>query len=221
MTPVYCQVRRPPVPGTPARPGVFLDRDGVIVEDTGYLHKIEDVRYIDGALSAIARLNQLGILVVLVTNQAGIGKGYYGWKEFEQVQTHIETQLAAEGGWLDGTWGCACHPEALGELAAADHPFRKPNPGMILAAASSLAIDLSASWLVGDKPLDIEAAYRAGLRGAVHVLSGYGKETRQQVAQWKQDLVGSKFRLYYVDSLAEAVQAFPSWLEAEQAPIPD
>ena len=176
--------RRPPAPGAPARPGVFLDRDGVIVEDVGYLHRIEDIRYIDGALGAIAKLNQLGIPVVMVTNQAGIGKGYYGWEEFEQVQKHIEDRLAFEGGWLDGAWGCACHPEALGDLAAADHPFRKPNPGMILAAASSLAIDLSASWLVGDKPLDIEAAYRAGLRGAVHLLGGYGRETREQVAQW-------------------------------------
>ena len=216
MKPVYCQISRPAAPGTPARPGIFLDRDGVIVEDIGYLHRIEDIRYIDGALSAIAKLNQLGAPVVVVTNQAGIGKGYYGWPEFEQVQTQIERQLALEGGWLDGTWACACHPEALGEMAAPDHPLRKPNPGMIQAAASSLAIDLSASWLIGDKPLDIEAAFRAGLRGAIHVLSGYGKETRGQVAQWKGGQAGSRFRLHYGQTLAEAILAFPSWFEREE-----
>jgi D-glycero-D-manno-heptose 1,7-bisphosphate phosphatase len=189
---------------------VFLDRDGVIVEEVGYLHRVEDIRYIDGALHAIAKLNRLGIPVVVVTNQSGVGRGYYGWPDYERVQAHIESGLAEQGGWLDATLACACHPDALGDLAVPDHPFRKPNPGMIHAAAGSLALDLSASWLIGDKPEDLEAAFRAGLNGAIHVLSGYGRENRNRVAEWAARIRNSPFQVEYADSLADAIRTFPT-----------
>ena len=164
------------------RPAVFLDRDGVVVEEVGYLHKREDVRFIDGALQSIAGFNRQGWIVVLVTNQAGIARGYYGWDAFESVQQAIEIALEAHGGWFDGIWACGYHSEGSGPLAEANHPFRKPNPGMILDALTVLPIDAAASWLVGDKVCDLEAACRAGLAGAVHVRTGHGPEHRSRIA---------------------------------------
>lgn len=218
MQPVHSRISRPAPADTPPRPAVFLDRDGVILEDIGYLHRIEDIRYLDDALFAIAQLNALGIPVVVVTNQSGVGRGYYGWPEYERVQAQLEMQLAQHGGWLDAAWACACHPDAVGPLAVPNHPFRKPNPGMIHAAACSLALDTAASWLIGDKLLDVEAASRAGLRGAIHVLTGYGAATRTKVEDWAAAHAGSSFRVEYAQSLAAAVQAVRQWITP--APLP-
>lgn len=156
------------------RPAVFLDRDGVIVEEVGYLHKVEDIAMIPSAAEAVARLNQAGVTVVVVTNQAGIGRGYYTWADFERVQAEIEARLLP--GVVDGVWACGYHID--GEVAELrqDHPWRKPNPGMLLDAAEVLGIDLTRSWLIGDKVLDIECAIAAGLAGAVLVRTGYGKD---------------------------------------------
>jgi len=115
---------------------------------------------------------------VLVTNQAGIGRGYYGWAEFQAVQQAIQSTLAGEGAHFDAVYACPHHSDGKGVFAHPDHPARKPNPGMFERAATALAIDLSRSWLVGDRVTDIEAARRAGLAGALHVLTGYGRQER-------------------------------------------
>ena len=189
MQPVHTQIR--------LRAAVFLDRDGVIIEDTGYLHKVEDIRYIPGSLEAIAQLNRQGIPVVIVTNQSEIGRGYYTWQNYEQVQAQIALDLAQHhAGWLDASLACACLPEA-------DHPFRKPNPGMLQAAAGSLALDLARSWLVGDKLADIQAAHRAPLRGAIHVLTGKGAAARSSVQQWAAE--NPSFEVRYAETLAAAI----------------
>lgn len=162
------------------RPAVFLDRDGVIVEEVGYLHKVEDIAVIPSAPEAVARLNAAGIPVIVVTNQAGIGRGYYTWAEFEQVQSEIEARLRP--GVIDGIWACGYHGEGgTGEFRQ-DHPWRKPHPGMLLDAAEGMGIDLARSWLVGDKVLDIECAIAAGLAGAVLVRTGYGKDHEPRLA---------------------------------------
>jgi D-glycero-D-manno-heptose 1,7-bisphosphate phosphatase len=165
----------------PIRPraAVFLDRDGVLVEETGYLHKTGDIVLIPAASQAIVRLNTAGIPVIIVTNQAGIGHGYYTWHEFEQVQRAIEEQLRPAA--IDGVWACAYHPDAAVNELRREHDFRKPNPGMILDAAACLNIDVQDSWLVGDKRLDIECAIRAGLAGAVLVRTGYGRRHESQL----------------------------------------
>ena len=179
MDGVYSRISRPVRPHTGLRAAVFLDRDGVITEETHYLHRAEDVRFVPGALEAVAEINQLGFPVVLVTNQAGIGRGYYGWRDFEAVQECVEHALASRGGWVDAVWACSYHPNG-----ASDDPasyYRKPSPGMLEEAAAKLALDLRNSWLAGDKPCDIRAAINAGVRWAVHVLTGYGCETRDEV----------------------------------------
>jgi D-glycero-D-manno-heptose 1,7-bisphosphate phosphatase len=162
------------------RPAVFLDRDGVIVEEVGYLHKVKDIAVIPSAPEAVARLNAAGIPVIVVTNQAGIGRGYYTWAEFEQVQLEIEARLRP--GIVDGVWACGYHGEGgVGDFRK-DHPWRKPHPGMLLDAAEVMGIDLSRSWLIGDKVLDIECAIQAGLAGAVLVRTGYGAEHAPRLA---------------------------------------
>ncbi len=176
---VWCEVlRRLPA----GRPALFLDRDGIIVEDTGYLCRIEDIAMIPGGAAVIAAANKHGVAVILVTNQAGIGRGYYSWQEFECVQQAINVALANEGAQVDAVYACAHHPEGRSGFAHPDHPARKPNPGMLLQAASDLAVDLRISWLVGDKVSDVEAAKRAGLAGAMHVATGHGIAERRHVA---------------------------------------
>lgn len=167
-----------PLP-TPA-PAVFLDRDGVLVEETGYLHTIENAILIPGAAHAVRRLNLHHIPAIIVTNQAGIARGYYAWKDFHTVQTHIEQEFQRHGARFDGLWACAHHPNGAGPLAS-DHPFRKPNPGMILDAGTKLNLDLSRSWLIGDKTIDIQAARNASLAGAILVRTGYGKSMEDEV----------------------------------------
>ena len=161
-------------------PAVFLDRDGVIVEEVGYLHKVADIALIPSAPQAVARLNAAGIPVIVVTNQAGIGRGYYTWAEFEQVQSEIEARLRP--GIVDGVWACGYHGEGgTGEFRK-DHPWRKPHPGMLLDAAEVMGIDLARSWLIGDKVLDIECAIHTGLAGAVLVRTGYGMDHEPRLA---------------------------------------
>ena len=144
---------------------LFLDRDGVIVADTGYLGRAEDVRLLDGAAAAIARCNALGMPVIVVTNQSGIARGYYDWSGFRAVQAALVAALAGAGAHLDAVLACAYHADGKGPLRVAAHPWRKPKPGMILAAAERMNLDLSRSWIVGDKAEDLAAGAAAGLAG--------------------------------------------------------
>jgi D-glycero-D-manno-heptose 1,7-bisphosphate phosphatase len=151
------------------RPALFLDRDGVIIADTAYLGRAEGVRMIDGAAPAIARCNTLGIPVVVVTNQSGIARGYYDWDGFRAVQAALSAALAAAGAHLDAVLACAYHTEASGPLRVDGHPWRKPNPGMIVAAGRGMNLDLSRSWIVGDRAHDLAAGAAAGLAGGTLV----------------------------------------------------
>jgi D-glycero-D-manno-heptose 1,7-bisphosphate phosphatase len=196
---VWCQiVRRPP----PGRPALFLDRDGAIVEDTGYLRRVDDIILIPRAAEVIAAANQRTVPVIMVTNQSGIARGYYGWTEFKSVQDAIIASLSREGAIIDAVYACAHHPQGQGVLAHPDHPARKPNPGMLLQAASALALDLKSSWLVGDKADDIEAAKRAGIAGAILVANGHGSAERQRAAV----LASEAFEVRFGRSIADAMK---------------
>ena len=195
---VWCQVFQRPARG---RAALFLDRDGAVVAETGYLHRVEDILLIPGAAEVIAAANQQSVPVIMVTNQSGIGRGYYGWTEFNSVQDAIIALLAAEGARIDAVYACAHHPDAKGFLAHPDHPARKPNPGMLLQAAGDLALDLKTSWLVGDRVNDIEAAKRAGVAGALQVATGYGAAERQLAAK----LASPNFEVRFGQSIADAI----------------
>jgi D-glycero-D-manno-heptose 1,7-bisphosphate phosphatase len=170
---LWCQVFSKP--GKESRPALFLDRDGVIVELIPYLHRVEDVALIAGAVETIAAANRQGVPVVVITNQAGIGRGYYGWKEFQEVQEFILIALRNAGARVDGVFACPHHPDATGRYFHSAHPARKPGPGMLLRAAEMLRIDLARSWIVGDRSGDLLAGRSAGLQGGVLVKTGLGQ----------------------------------------------
>jgi D-glycero-D-manno-heptose 1,7-bisphosphate phosphatase len=195
---VWCQIIRRPPRG---RPALFLDRDGAVVEDTGYLHNVADIVVIAGAAEVIAAANHRNIPVIMVTNQSGIARGYYGWDEFRSVQEAIVGLLANRGARIDAVYACAHHPQGEGALVHPDHPARKPNPGMLLQAASALALDLRSSWLIGDKADDIEAAKRAGIAGAVLVATGHGSAEGQRAAA----LATEAFEVRLGRSIADAM----------------
>ncbi len=173
------------------RPALFIDRDGTLNEEVDHLHRPEEAVLTPGAAQALARVNRLGIPVIVVTNQAGIGKGIFDWKDYEAVMVRLRELLAAEGAHLDAAYACPYHAEARAPYRVADHPDRKPNPGMLLRAAAEHDLDLKRSWMVGDKALDLEAGRRAGCRVAL-VRTGYGATLEAEA-----DLVA--------DNLAQAV----------------
>jgi len=157
------------------KPAIFLDRDGTLNEEVDYLSEPERLVMIPGAAAAVARLNALGIPVVVVTNQSGIGRGKYGWQDFAAVMSRMGTLLALENARIDAVYASPHHEKGQGDYAVADHPDRKPNPGMLLRAAEEHDLDLSRSWMVGDKAIDLEAGRRAGCRVAL-VKTGYGAQ---------------------------------------------
>lgn len=161
---LWLEVRRPL--GDARCPALFLDRDGVINVDTGYVGRVEDVALTPWIAPVIRAANLGGCPVVVVTNQSGIARGYFGWDAFAAVQARIHAALAAAGAGIDMVLACAYHDSGRGALAVPDHPMRKPRPGMLLRAAEVAPIDLSRSILLGDRPSDVLAAYRAGLLGA-------------------------------------------------------
>jgi D,D-heptose 1,7-bisphosphate phosphatase len=147
------------------RPAAFLDRDGVINVDHGYIHRPDQVEWIPGAQESVRRLKELGYRVVVVTNQAGVAYGYYDEASVAALHLWMQNELAAQGAVIDAFYYCPYHPEAKVEKFRHAHFDRKPEPGMILRAMSDLQIDKAGSFLVGDRDTDIEAARRAGIRG--------------------------------------------------------
>ena len=141
------------MPDPPARPAVFLDRDGTLIEDLHYLGDPAGVALLPGAAEAVRRLNAGGWLVVLVTNQSGIGRGSFTEGDYAAVHRRLADLLAAEGARLDGEYHC---PLAPGDPDP--HHLRKPGAGMYLRAAAEHRIDLARSWLVGDRVRDVAAA---------------------------------------------------------------
>jgi D-glycero-D-manno-heptose 1,7-bisphosphate phosphatase len=144
---------------------LFLDRDGVLNEDRGYVHRWEDFCWIPGAREAVAAFNARDWWVFVVTNQSGVGRGYYSEADVLAVHARMEADLAAAGARIDAFYYCPFHPEALEDrYRHPDPPDRKPNPGMLLRAMADWPVDAARSVMVGDKPIDLEAGQRAGVR---------------------------------------------------------
>ena len=155
-------------PESSPRPALFLDRDGVLNEDQGFVHKWEDFRWIAGARETVAAFNRAGWLVIVVTNQSGVGRGYYTEADMHVLHAHMQADLAAAGARIDAFYHAPQHPDSpSAAYRHPDPPLRKPNPGMILQALSDWPIDREASLLVGDKASDLEAASRAGVRAVL------------------------------------------------------
>jgi D-sedoheptulose 7-phosphate isomerase/D-glycero-D-manno-heptose 1,7-bisphosphate phosphatase len=157
------------------RSGVLLDRDGTIIVDSGYVGSVDRVEFIDGSIEAIARLNAAGIPVAVVTNQAGVARGYYEVEDVHAVHSYISRELAKHGAHVDLWLFCPYHPD--GEVAAFARASndRKPSPGMALSAAEALDLDLSTSWVVGDSAVDVDLGRAIGARP---ILVGAGWDGR-------------------------------------------
>jgi D-glycero-D-manno-heptose 1,7-bisphosphate phosphatase len=145
-------------------PAIFLDRDGTLMEEVHYCRDPELVRILDGVPEALGRLRAAGYRLVIITNQSGIGRGYFSAADFAAVQERLFSLLG--GPVIDATYFCPDAPEAPSSR-------RKPEPGMVLEAARDLGLDLARSWFVGDKAVDIECGRRAGTR-AILVRTGHG-----------------------------------------------
>ena len=157
------------------KPAIFLDRDGVIVEniDNNYVNAITDVSFIPGALEALRCLAQSEFAVILVTNQAGVAKGYLSLETAHEINDYILQAIQHAGGRVDQAYMCHHAPEA-------NCICRKPKPGMLLQAARELDLDLSQSWMIGDALTDLQAGQAAGVKETVLVLTGRGQKQAAQ-----------------------------------------
>lgn len=178
-----------------ARRAVFLDRDGTINVEVNYLHRAADLTLLPGAAEAIARLNTAGFFVVVVTNQAGIARGFYTEEDMHALHKHLSEALGIHGARVDAWYFCSHHPDFTGSCAC-----RKPAPGMLLAAAQEHGLDLARSWLIGDSAGDIGAGTAAGCR-TILVRTGYGAALE---ASWREGSAGTRPETV-VDGLLEAV----------------
>lgn len=145
---------------------LFLDRDGVINQDVYYLWRAEDVRWVEGIVPLCLEAQRQGYRLVVVTNQAGIGRGLYTTEQFEELMRWMRTELAAQGVTLDAVYHSPWHPKAEVAEWRREHEDRKPGPGMLRRAAVDLGLDLGRSIMVGDRCSDLGAARAAGVRQA-------------------------------------------------------
>ena len=147
------------------RPAVFFDRDGTLNEDRGYPHKKEDLALIPGAAKAVHRFNAKGYLIIIITNQSGIARGYFDTDDFKNFNAALRRALLLEGAQIDLILHCPHHPKFSGPCSC-----RKPQPGMIHTATKHLQIDLDTSFLIGDQTSDLACATAAGIQG--HLFEG-------------------------------------------------
>ena len=156
------------------RPAVFLDRDGTINEQMGYINHISRFVLLPGVIQAIRRLNSLQVPVVVVTNQSGLARGYFPESLLQTVHEEMRRQLQAEGAHVDGIYVCPHHPEARQERFRQNCTCRKPKTGLLEQAAAELKLDLSRSYMVGDRWSDLRCGAAAGT-ATVLVRTGYGR----------------------------------------------
>lgn len=198
------------------RRAVFLDRDGTLIHDPGYLSDPDGVELLPGVAEALPALSRAGFLLVLVTNQSGIARGRYTVDTYERVAARLEALLAREGIDLAGSYYCPYHPD--GTLAPFDveHEDRKPNPGMWRRAAADLDIDLARSWSIGDGERDIVAGKRAGTRGVL-LAAGRDKWPLPVLGPYDPDFVARDVREAAIFILQQEGRPLP---ESPGAPFP-
>jgi D-glycero-D-manno-heptose 1,7-bisphosphate phosphatase len=153
------------MPAFVRRPAAFLDRDGVINHDDNYVHRPEQIRWIDGAKEAIRWLNDAGYYVFVVTNQAGVAHGHYGEDDVKSLHSWMQRELQSAGAHVDGFEYSPYHPEGAVAQYRQTSDLRKPAPGMILKLQKEWNVDMGASFMVGDRDIDMQAAAGAGIAG--------------------------------------------------------
>ena len=181
---------------------IFIDRDGVINVEKNYVHRIKDFQFIEGIFELCALVQRLDFRIIIITNQAGIGRGYYTIDDFDRLTKWMLAQFRARGIRIEKVYCCPYHPTAgVGEYRK-NSSDRKPNPGMILKAKREFDLDLSKSILVGDKDSDLEAGRAAGVRWNLKLSKGGGVSNRDElmftklsdIAEWIKDSFGEDGR---------------------------
>lgn len=163
------------------RKAAFLDRDGTINVDKGYFYRPEELEFEEGAIEAICLLRESGYLIIVISNQAGIGIGHFTEENVDFLHEWMNKELAQKGGWIDGFYYCPHHKEyGMGKYKTACS-CRKPEPGLILQAAHEWNIDLETSYMVGDHNSDVEAGLRVGVT-PIFVRTGHGNHEEKKVA---------------------------------------
>jgi len=166
------------------RRAIIMDRDGTVCEEVGYVNHVDRVRLLPGSAEAIHAANEAGFQTVVVTNQAGVARGYFAESLVDEVHDRVRELLAAEGARLDGIYYCPHHPDVGAPAYRKACACRKPLPGMLERARDEMGIDLPTSYMVGDSVKDLEAGHRAGTTNVL-VLTGYGKgELEYQSHAW-------------------------------------
>ena len=184
---------------------VFLDRDGTINEEVGYLDRVDKLHLLPGAAGAIRRINECGLKAVVVTNQSGIARGLFDEAFVARVHAHLREMLRAEGALIDAFYFCPHHPTEGRGAYLRTCSCRKPAPGMLLLAAEELQIDPNRSYMVGDTLRDIEAGASVGARGVL-VRTGYGEEAAASLAARPETIGEAPFRPVHIAAdLREAV----------------
>lgn len=158
-----------------ASPAIFLDRDGTVCREVGYINHPSRLELLPGSGEALRAINRRGIKAVIVTNQAGVARGYFPFHVLEETHQRLTGLLAALGARLDGIYFCPHHPDVGGPGFRKHCSCRKPRPGMLIRAATELDIDLSRSFMVGDSFRDVGAGIHAGVRQTVLLRTGYGR----------------------------------------------
>lgn len=159
---------------------IFIDRDGTLIHEVGYLKMLEDLKFTPKAMDALRIFHQLGFLNIVITNQSAVARGLLSPKELKRIHTKLKTLAKDEEATIDDVFYCPHLPEGRMAPFNIECDCRKPKPGLILQAAKKHRIDLKQSYMVGDKASDLELAANAGVK-AVLVLTGYGKETQAQL----------------------------------------
>lgn len=174
------------------RKALFLDRDGVINEEKNYVHRIEDFEFMEGIFELLSYAQSKGFLLIVITNQAGIGRGYYTEKDFHKLNEWMVNQFQEKGITIERVYYCPYHAtKGIGGYKK-ESEHRKPAPGMILQASQELGIDLSRSILIGDKESDIEAGTRAGIKNTILLKSNRNPSQNTKAAHSIDQLMEAK-----------------------------
>ena len=158
------------------KPAVFFDRDGVLIEERNYLHRVEDVVFLPGVAAALKRLQDAGLKLFIVSNQSGVGRGYFTLADVERVNEHLRRELARAGVYFEKIY---IAPEKPGDSSRG----RKPSPQFLFDARDEFNLNLAESFMVGDKLIDLECGWNAGVKKSILVRTGYGAKLERDSAE--------------------------------------
>ncbi len=200
---------RPQVPS--CKPAIFLDRDGTLIEETGYLHRPEDIRICPTAVEAVEKINQNGVPAIVITNQSAIARGLMGEEDLQHLHRVLEDTFREKGAHIDAFYYCPHHPEAGKGAYTQTCSCRKPEPGLFLRAARELQLDLSTSHMIGDTLRDVEAGHRAGCQ-SILIKTGQGQDELLLLGKEDSSNSASSNPLQQPEYVAENILEAVNWI---------